>query len=253
MKYLVSLFCFVASLVGSMGTEPIYRNPRVTPSFGELAQKMWVDGHFVINEGEWSSTMSSIQKTPDYFVVWSQNQDGGRILRMDPMKTDSNGVVQPPKFTDVVTGESQVLPYQTVDTPKSEEYYHYGVLTLGEDKYNVVVAYGDSMAHPAVMITWGTGSDIFDVGTIADSFEEMITADRITQNKLGVIKYNEKGSSANGTYLLVDSPKEYGQFTVKVSTDLISWSKYITQPLAIMGETVIYKLPDTGSAFFTME
>ncbi len=253
MKNLISFLFLVASVLSGMGAEPIYRNPRVSPSFGDLIQKMWVEDHFVIGEGEWSSTMSSIQKVPDYFVVWSSNKDGGRILKMDPFKTDSNGVVQPPKFTDVVTGESQVLPYQTYGASKDEEYYHYGVLTLGEDKYNVAVAYGDSLSHPGVMITWGTGSDIFDVGVIADSFEEASVADKVTENKVSMVKYYEKGSSVNGTYLLVDSPKEFGQFTVKVSTDLITWSHYMTQPLAIMGETLIYKLPDTGSAFFSIE
>ncbi len=254
MKNLISFLFFVAYVLSGMAAEPIYRNPRVIPSFVELVQRIWVDGHFNLIEGAWSSTMSSIQRESDYFVVLSKNWDGARILKMDPIKTGPNGIIEAPNFTDIVSKKSYSLEYKTVGTPAGEEYYHYGVLNIGEDKYNVAVAYGDSLAHPAVLMTWGTGSDIFDVGVIADSFEEMVTADKAVSDSISIVRYtSESFPESNGNYLAVSTPKEYGQFKIRSSTDMINWSEYTAPPFGISGEIVIYKLPDTGSGFFTIE
>lgn len=252
-----NLVCFLFLLVSTLSgitAEPVYRSVRVSTNFLAKVQEIWSKDHCIIVEGVWSNTNSAPEVKPDYFVVWSKNSDGGRILRMDPFKTDSNGVTQPPRFTDILSGESEVLPYKTVGSPGEEEYYHHGVLTIGNDQYNVAVAYGASLAHPAVLITWGTGSDIFDVGTVADTFEQVSISDKAITDKLSIKYYASKEiDQLNGTYLAVITPREYGQFTVKFSTDLTHWNVYDVPPLGIFGEIVIYKLPDTGSAFFSIE
>ncbi len=249
----------VALLLGLISTltikaESILRIPKVSVECGKRIASLDTN-QCVRTEGLWSNPSSSINKKPDYFVVGSVKEDGARILMMSPFKTDSNGVEQPPSFSDAVTGETKVLPYQTVDNRKDggSDYYHHGVIAIGDDKYYVVVAYEGDMQHPVVSITWGKGSDILNPGDMMDSFE-VISTETVTEQKVTISKVAGQDGVPDGVYLFVDSPKSYGEFKLMESSDLGSWKKSDMVPYIIYGDSVIYKIADIEKAgFFKVE
>ena len=203
-------------------------------------------------EGQWSNPDSSVNKKPDIFLVWSVKPDGARALHMGPFKTDPNGVEQPPRFTDTVTGEEKVLPYQTVDDRAiGGDYYHHGILRMGDDEYNVVVAYQDDMQHPIVAITWGKGSGLLNPGETIDVFEDVAT-ETVTEQRIGLERISGQDGVPDGTYLFVESPKAFGEFTLMESTDLVQWNTSKLLPYVIYGNTVVYKITDK-TCFFKVE
>lgn len=249
------ILTIIISLVSTLTikADSILRIPKVSVEFGKRIASMDTN-HCVLTENTWSNPNSSILKKPDYFVVGSVKEDGARILQMNPFRTDSNGVEQPPNFTDIVTGETRILPYQTVDNRKNggSDYYHHGIITIGDDKYYVVVAYEDDMQHPVVMITWGKGSDILKPGDMVDSFE-MIATETVIEQKVTLSKISGQDGVPDGVYLFVDSPKAYGEFNLMESSDLGSWTKSQMLPYIIYGNSVIYKIDIEKAGFFKVE
>lgn len=253
MKNIFIIALLLSLIATSSKAESIIRIPRVSVEFGKLIASQDTN-HCVLTENRWSNPNSSIEKKPDYFVVGSiVREDGARILQMNPFRTDSNGVEQPPNFTDIMTGETRVLPYQTVDNRKSggSDYYHHGVITIGEDKYYIVVAYDGDVHHPVVSITWGKGSDILNPGDMMDSFE-VIATETATEQKVTISKVSGQNGVPDGVYLFVDSPKAYGEFNLMESSDLGSWTKSGMVPYIIYGSSVIYKIAEKSS-FFKVE
>ncbi len=254
MKTIIFVLTLLSFITISSKADSILRIPKVSVEFGKRIASMDTN-HCVLTENTWSNPSSSIEKKPDYFVVRSiVKEDGARILQMNPFRTDSNGVEQPPRFTDIVTGEEKVLPYQTVDNRKDggNDYYHHGILTLGDDKYYVVVAYDGDMQHPVVMITWGKGADILKPGDMVDSFE-VIATETVTEQKVTISRITNQDGVPDGVYLFVDSPKSYGEFTLMESSDLNSWAKSQMLPYIIYGDTVIYKIDIEKAGFFKVE
>lgn len=251
------ILTIIISLVSTLTikADSILRIPKVSVEFGERIASLNLDtNHCTLTEGQWSNPNSSILKKPDYFVVGSVvREDGARILQMNPFRTDANGVEQPPNFTDVVTGETRILPYQTVDNRKNggSDYYHHGIIAIGDDKYYVVVAYDGDMQHPVVMITWGKGSDILKPGDMVDSFE-VIATETVTEQKVTISKITNQDGVPDGVYLFVDSPKAFGEFTLMESSDLDHWAKSGMLPYIIYGNSVIYKIIEKTS-FFKVE
>lgn len=252
MKTIIFVLTLLSFITISSKADSILRIPKVSVEFGKRIASMDTN-HCVLTENTWSNPNSSIERKSDYFVVGSVKEDGARILQMNPFKTDSNGVEQPPRFTDIVTGEERVLPYQTVDNRKNggSDYYHHGFITIGEDKYYVVVAYEGDMQHPVVMITWGKGSDILNPGEMTDSFE-VIATETVTEQKVTISKVTGQDGVPDGVYLFVDSPKAYGEFKLMGSTDLVQWAKSEMSPYIIYGNSVIYKITEKTS-FFKVE
>lgn len=249
---------FVLALLGLVATsskaESIIRIPRVSVECGKRIASLDTN-HCVLTENRWSNPNSSIEKKPDYFVVGSiVKEDGARILQMNPFRTDSNGVEQPPNFTDIMTGETRILPYQTVDNRKSggSDYYHHGVIAIGDDKYFVTVAYDGDVHHPVVSITWGKGSDILNPGDMLDSFE-VIATETVTEKKVMISRVSGQDGVPDGIYLFVDSPKAYGEFNLMESSDLGSWKKSDMIPYIIYGNSVIYKIGTEKAGFFKVE
>jgi len=249
MKFVLAL---ILSLVCSV-TGAIPRIPRVSEGFAKRMASLDTN-NCVRVEGQWSNPDSSVNKRPDIFLVWSVKPDGARALHMGPFKTDSNGVEQPPRFTDTVTGEEKVLPYQTVDDrANGGDYYHHGILILGDDRYYVVVAYEGDMQHPIVSITWGKGSDLLNPGETIDVFEDVAT-ETITEQRVGLEKISGQEGVPDGVYLFVDSPKPFGEFTLMESSNLNnSWKKSKITPYIIYGDSVIYKIDIEKIGFFKVE
>ena len=252
----IFIVTLIFGLISALTTkaESILRIPRVSVEFGDRIASLNLDtNQCVLTEGLWSNPSSSINQNLDYFVVGSVKEDGARILQMNPFKTDSNGVEQPPSFTDTVTGETRVLPYQTVDDRKNGgDYYHHGILSLGDDKYYVVVAYEGDMQHPVVSITWGKGSDILNPGDMLDSFE-VIATETVTEQKVTISRVTGQDGVPDGIYLFIDSPKAYGEFNLMESSDLGSWKKSDMVPYIIYGDSVIYKIDIEKASFFKVE
>ena len=254
MKTIIFVLALLGLITTSSKADSILRIPKVSVEFGRRIASIDTN-HCVLTENTWSNPNSSILKKPDYFVVGSVKEDGARILQMNPFRTDSNGVEQPPNFTDIVTGETRILPYQTVDNRKSggNDYYHHGIITIGDDKYYVVVAYDGDMQHPVVMITWGKGSDILKPGDMVDSFE-VIATETVTEQKVTISKVTGQDGVPDGVYLFVDSPKSYGEFNLMESSNLNDWIKSELLPYIIYGNSVIYKIDNIEKAgFFKVE
>jgi hypothetical protein len=249
----------IALLLGLISTltikaDSILRIPKVSVECGKRISAMDTN-HCVLTENTWSNPNSSIEKKPDYFVVGSVvREDGARILQMNPFRTDSNGVEQPPNFTDIMTGETRILPYQTVDNRKSggSDYYHHGVIAIGDDKYFVTVAYDGDVHHPVVSITWGDGSSILNPGKMMDSFE-VIATETVTEQKVTISKVSKQDGVPDGVYLFVDSPKAYGEFNLMESSGLDHWTKSDMVPYIIYGNSVIYKIDIEKAGFFKVE
>ena len=70
----------------------------------------WTD-----QESMWSHEYNATRVKPDYFVVGSDNPDGGRIVKMEPLTITFDVIASPPVFKDAMSGEIFPVNMETSD------------------------------------------------------------------------------------------------------------------------------------------
>ncbi len=268
-KFIVILSVILSFVfqIFSEASEPVVRIPRVSEAFKtnilyykEIAQSQNYPLHFVGTEGEWSNSASSQQGNYDYFVIKTKSLAGGRILRLSPIPTGLDGIVSTPVFTDVLTGEKFSPTLKTEDhrtsvydyslTPEGlmKNLYSYGSFKIGSETFNVFIAYDGSTRYPTISITWGEGSDSFEVGTIIDTFEEFAVMDYAKKTSLEIKVIKNLDGIPDGTYLFVDSPWEYTHIHVEKSNDFKTWNEMALKPFFIYGDITMYPVDSSGDS-----
>jgi hypothetical protein len=100
------------------------------------------------------------------------------------------------------------------------------------------------------MLTWGEGANVGDPGTIIDTFEMVFTSPKATVTELGMLEIKGEEGLPDDVYLLVNSPKEFGEVEIETSSDFKTWSRVDLAPLVIYGEIILYSVQQEKLGFF---
>lgn len=262
---IASLFALCHEASGA-DTTPVVRIAQVTPGFAkvieqykeESSSKQQHGDHWRPTEGVWTSSSTSDNYEHDYIVIPSSLPAGGRVLRMTPSETVWYGISSMPSFEDVLTGErfgpKSLLTQDLRDgkndwqaTPEDGilvNYFHYGSFQVGADTIYIVIGYAGSLRKPTVCLTWGAGSNCLNPGTTIDTFVEVSTEPVATVTELGIRNIRGEAGVEDGTYIFVNSRKEFTDLKVQRSQDLKTWEGMTLTPLLVYGTTVVYKVPE---------
>ncbi len=254
----------------NLQADPVVRLPLVSQSFKTnidyfkaIGEAQKYPDHTVLIESQFSNAASSVQGSFDYFVIKDSGTNGGRILKMLPIQQYlDGGMLNPPTFTDVLTGETFTPELQTQDlrtgsndfasTPEGllENYYHYGSMKVGDQTLGVVVAYSDTLRYPTVSLSWGEDSALMNPGTIVDTFEQVVVDQIPTDTELAMMNSKGQAGLEDGLYLFVWTPKEFGHFKIESSLDFTKWQEKTLAPLVIYGDAVVYPTPQNSNGEF---
>ncbi len=224
-------------------------NTRATVPFASL---------FIEDEGTWSDYLSAQYGDYDYFSVAVTNGHGGTILKMSHFGLDAWGIPDPrTTFVDMLSGRSYpvtlvrhgeiILGEYTLDSDGfiNEEWFE-GELIVNGLTIHLLVFYFESPNQPSILLTWGDGSDLYNVGLVLDIFSGAMISPVLTNTTVFIEKYKGSEFFKPGDYL--DTKTLWPSVEVQYSTNLnhTNWIALTNHPYAIYGDTWSYYLGTNG-------